>query len=306
MRVGLMMPPHVDPREASLYARRAEEYGFDYLCCGEHVFFHVPMPNAFVVLAAAAGATSRIRLLSALTILPMYPAALAAKLAATLDQVSGGRLELGVGVGGEFPPEFEAVGVPVTERGLRTDEALELLAALFAGESVTFEGRFSTVRGLTLAPPPVQSGGPPVWVGGRKEASIRRTARFGDVWMPYLAEPSHLARGLVAVREQAAALGRDGETIEGSLLAWSAVDRDAVRARRQVVSAVGATYQQDFEPLADRLLVFGSPAQVVDRLGEYEAAGASRLVFGPACAPEETEAMVELFAAEVLPQLQAR
>lgn len=306
MRVGLLMAPHADLRDAADYARRAEEYGFDYLCCGEHVFFHGPIPNAFVVLAAAAGATSRIRLLSALTILPVYPAALAAKLVATLDQVSGGRLELGVGVGGEFPAEFEAVGVPVTERGRRTDEALELLAALFTGEPVTFEGRFTTVRDLALAPPPVQPSGPPRWIGGRKEASIRRAARFGDVWMPYLTEPSRLAGGLAAVREQASALGRDGEAIEGSLLAWSAVDRDSARARREVVASVGATYQQDFDPLADRLLVFGSPAQVVDRLRQYEAAGASRVVFGPACSPEDSEAMVELFAAEVLPQLQAR
>ena len=83
-------------------ARAAEEAGYDGVATGEHLFFHGPVTNAFVSLAAAAGATTRIRLLSSLTVLPLYPAALAAKLAATLDQVSGGRFDMGVGVGGEY------------------------------------------------------------------------------------------------------------------------------------------------------------------------------------------------------------
>jgi alkanesulfonate monooxygenase SsuD/methylene tetrahydromethanopterin reductase-like flavin-dependent oxidoreductase (luciferase family) len=89
----------------------AEDAGYDGIATGEHLFFHVPHANSFVALAAAAGATSRIRLLSSLTILPLYPAAMAAKLATTLDQVSGGRFDMGVGIGGEYPAEFVAAGV---------------------------------------------------------------------------------------------------------------------------------------------------------------------------------------------------
>ena len=87
-------------------ARAAEMAGDDGLAAGEHLFFHGPQPNGFVALAAAAGATERIGLLTSLTVLPPYPAALAVKLATTLDQVSGGRFDMGVGVGGEYPPEF--------------------------------------------------------------------------------------------------------------------------------------------------------------------------------------------------------
>lgn len=103
--------------EASAW--RIEELGFDYVGSGEHVAFHVPTPNNFISLAAAAGATQRVKLLSAVTVLPLYPAVLAAKLAAALDVASGGRLTLGVGVGGEYPRGFEACGVPVHERGAR-------------------------------------------------------------------------------------------------------------------------------------------------------------------------------------------
>src|SRR2546430_7839024 len=91
-------------------ARRLEGLGFDYLAMGEHVAFGVPTPNAFVGLSAAAAVTERIKLLSAITLLPLSPAALAAKLAAALDVVSGGRFTMGVGVGGEYPREFEACG----------------------------------------------------------------------------------------------------------------------------------------------------------------------------------------------------
>lgn len=175
-----------DQRAVAAEARAAEEAGYAGVAAGEHLFFHGPHPNGFVALAAAAGATSRIRLLTSLTVLPLYPAALAAKLATTLDQVSGGRFDMGVGVGGEYPPEFVAAGVEVTQRGARTDEALELMRALWTGESMDFDGPFTRVPELGLAPGPVQPGGRPIWLGGRSPAAIAQAGRFGDVWMPYM------------------------------------------------------------------------------------------------------------------------
>ncbi len=101
MRTGVMLGTAGDPGAVAPEARRAEQLGFDLVAAGEHVFFHGPAANAFVTLAAAAAVTKRIRLLSALTILPLYPMAMAAKLASTLDLISRGRFDLGVG--GEFP-----------------------------------------------------------------------------------------------------------------------------------------------------------------------------------------------------------
>ena len=301
MRAGIVLTR--DQRQVSATARWAENRGFDHVACGEHIFFHGRTPNAFVVLAAAAGATERIRLLSALTILPVYPAALAAKLVATLDQVSNGRFDFGVGVGGEYPPEFESVGVPVHERGARTDEGLELITELVGGGPVNYAGRWSTVNGLSLNPPAVQQPRPPVWVGGRRRAAFRRAGRFADVWMPYMYTPERLADSLASVRAYATESGRDRNDVRGAIFCWGAVDRDPAVARREAVAAVNATYNQDFEPLADRYLLTGTPQQMIARLTEYRDAGAETVIFAGPRDADAWRRSVELFAEEVLPAI---
>jgi probable F420-dependent oxidoreductase len=293
-----------DQAAVAAEARAAEEAGYDGIATGEHLFFHGPHPNAFVALAAAAGATSRIRLLSSLTVLPLYPAALAAKLATTLDQVSGGRFDMGVGVGGEYPPEFEAAGVDVTERGARTDEALELLRALWAGGPADFAGRFTRVPGLALQPGPAQPGGPPVWLGGRRPAAVRRAGRFGDVWMPYMYDPERLAGSLAEVREAAEQAGRDPAAVRGAIFCWGGVDEDADRSRQEVADDVGTVYQQDFTRLADRYLLHGDPDRVAARAREYADAGAETLVFSPVGTGARRQEIVDLFTNTVLARLQ--
>jgi probable F420-dependent oxidoreductase len=305
MPVRVVLTLSFDQPAVGAEARAAEDAGYDGIATGEHLFFHGPHPNGFIALAAAAGATSRIRLLSSLTVLPLYPAALAAKLATTLDQVSSGRFDLGVGVGGEYPPEFEAAGVDVTERGARTDEALELFQAFWAGGSVAFDGRFTRVPGLTLQPGPVQPGGPPIWLGGRRPAAIRRAGRFADTWMPYMYTPEQLATSLAEVRAAAEQAGRDPAAIRGAIFCWGGVDEDAARSHREVAEGVGGVYQQDFTALADRYLLHGDPDRVLSRAREYADAGADTLVFSPVGEGERRREIVDLFTAEVLPRLRA-
>lgn len=299
MRVGITLGR--DERDVARDARWAEEIGFDQVASGEHLFFHGPTSNGFITLAAAAGATERIRLLSALTIVPVYPAAVLAKLAASLDQVSNGRFDLGVGIGGEYPPEFVAAGVDTRHRGPRTDEALGVLGPLLAGETVTHHGRFFDIPGLALQPSAVQKPGPPVWVGGRKGAAMRRAARFGDVWLPYMYSPEQLADSLTEVNKAAAEYGR---SLRGAVYCWGAVHPDAAAARQLAIDVVSEIYQQDFTPLADRYLLHGDPAGVVRRLREYYDAGARDVVFSAAAPdPDARTEMLELFAAEVLPEV---
>lgn len=284
-------------------AHAAEDAGYDGIAAGEHLFFHGPVSNGLITLAAAAGATTRIRLLSSLTLLPLYPAALAAKMVTTLDQVSGGRFDLGVGVGGEFPPEFAAAGVDVHQRGARADEALELFRALWAGGPVDFAGRFTSVPGLELRPGPVQPGGPPIWLGGRRPAAIRRAGRFADVWLPYMYSPEQLADSLAEVRRAAADAGRDPAAVRGAVYCWGGVGEDATASRREVVDFVGTVYQQDFDRLADRYLLHGDPDRVTARVREYADAGAEAVVFSPAGAGAQRARIVDLFTREVLPAL---
>jgi alkanesulfonate monooxygenase SsuD/methylene tetrahydromethanopterin reductase-like flavin-dependent oxidoreductase (luciferase family) len=297
VRTGLVLGLDTPARDAAL----AESLGYDFAAAGEHVFFRSPATNAFVALGAAAAATSRIRLLSSVTLLPLYPVGLAAKLAAALDRVSGGRFELGVGIGGEFPEEFEACGVDVRQRGRRTDEALTVLLPLLRGETVTHDGQFARLQGLALAPPPVQAS-IRVWVAGRREPAQRRAARFGDVWLPYMCTPEMVADGLGRIRSIAEELGR-GDAVAGALFAWLDVDEDGDLARSNVVAAASATYRQDFAPLASRYLIAGTPDEVRARLAEFRDAGVETAIVGLAAPGKRREHALRLLADEVFPRL---
>ena len=111
-------------------ARRLEALGYDYLAVGEHISFNLPTSSPMVSLGAAAAVTERIKLMTSIVLAPIYPAALLAKMGATLDNISRGRFTLGVGVGGENPAEIEACGTPMTQRGGRADEVLDIVKRL--------------------------------------------------------------------------------------------------------------------------------------------------------------------------------
>jgi probable F420-dependent oxidoreductase len=278
-------------------ARRYEEQGFDYVTCGEHISFHVPMGSGIVSLSVAAGATSRIKLLSAITLVPLYPPVLLAKLGAAIDVASGGRFNLGVGVGGEYPPEFEACGVPVNERGARTDEALEVITRLWSGGRQSFHGRFADFSEVSIEPPPVQRPGPPIWVSGRSEAAMRRAARYGDAWMPYMYTPDMVAGSTEKVR------GDAGRPVRSALLIFFCVHRDGGTARAMAVERLSKQYQQDFEKLVDRYALAGTPEQVVTQARRYTDAGVTSLMLASACPEAYLDENHALMAAEVLPAL---
>lgn len=287
-------------------ARLIEEVGFDAVSAGEHVAFHGPTPSAFINLAYVAGVAPNLRLLSAITLVPLYPVALLAKQAAMLDVVSKGRFDLGVGVGGEYPPEFEAVGVPHSERGARTDEALEILPKLWSGEEVTFEGRFTKLPGIRIDPPPVQRPHPPIWVAGRKQVAMRRAGRFADFWNPYMYTPEMLADSIVEVREAAVEAGREPDAVRAAINCFIHVDRDGAKARRVAAEAVGRVYEQDFTGQRSRYLVAGTPADCAEQLAEHVEAGASGAVFSLACGPDEATSVIRLTGEEVLPAVRER
>lgn len=302
VEIGVSLPagPQLVP-----FAQAAEAAEFDYLSCGEHLAFHGPTTNAFIALSAAAGATSTIRLVSAITLLPLYPAALAAKLAATLDVVSAGRFNLGVGIGGEFPKEFEAVGIDVSERGARTDEALEVIDLLLTRERASFEGRFTRFSDLTIAPRPVQQPRMPIWVAGRRSGAMRRAVRHGDVWLPYLYTPERLADSLTRIDALAREQGAGGWSGRAAVFAFTTVYADGDEARRVAAQRVGTTYQQDFSELAGGYLVAGTPDDCIRRLRQYVDAGAQILLLRLACPERDALPMMQLVAREVVPALRA-
>lgn len=280
-------------------ARRAEALGFDRIACGEHLLFHGPVPNAFVTLAVAAGATQRLRLLSSVSLLALYPPVLAAKLVAELAVHSGGRFELGVGVGGEFAPEFEVSAVPVAERGARTDDSLDVVGRLLREEHVSVRTPYTRFDDVTIAPRPAVP--PRVVIGGRGKPALRRAARVGDAWLPYMVTPAQLTAGLAEIGELAAAAGRAPDAVGGVVWLWGIVDSSA-QAEARAAAALEAVYATDMTSATKRYVVAGPPSLWRERIDEFAAAGAEAVVAAIVPGPADaTWDQWEALAAEVLP-----
>lgn len=286
-------------------ARRAEALGFDSFGVGEHVFFHYPTTSALVALAGAATVTERIRLLAAVVLLPLYPAALLAKMATTLDHLSSGRFDLGVGVGGEYPAEFAACGVPTGERGARADEALGLIRDLWRGGPVERRGRFAEVPGLSLEPAPVRPGGPPIWVAGRSRAALRRAVAHGDGWMPYFRSPRSLAADVAELRELAARAGRDPDSLRVGAVVFACVHDDRAVAERMIADRLAANYAGDYAPLVGKLAAAGPPERCREVVERYLEAGADTVFFASLSAEAHAEESERRLADEVLAGLRA-
>lgn len=171
------------------YLPRIEALGFDSVWTSEHILFYGPTLDATVTLGACAALTERVKLGTAILLMPLRSATVVAKAISTADILSGDRVIRGIGVGGEFPQEFEATGVPVNERGTRTDEAIRVVKQLWTEDDTSFHGRWTNFDGVTMQPKPPQPGGPPIVVAGRSAAAQRRAARLGDGYMPYLFTP---------------------------------------------------------------------------------------------------------------------
>jgi probable F420-dependent oxidoreductase len=275
-------------RAASLAtARRAEAAGLDSLWVGDHVAFHVPIPDAVSVLAFLAAATERVTIGSAVYVLPLRHPMHVAKAAATIDRLSGGRLVFGVGVGGEYPPEFEASGVPVAERGARTDEAIPLLRRLWTDEQVTHAGRFHRFGPVTLAPKPRTPGGPPIWVGGRAPAAMRRAGRLGDGYVSTMTSPERYAANLDEIARHARAAGRAGIPFATGALLFTAVDASYERALDRAAALLGRLYARSFRDAAAKYCLLGRPEDCLEGIHRFVSAGVRHVILAPLGDPDE-------------------
>jgi probable F420-dependent oxidoreductase len=291
------------PKEQFELVRRVEALGFDSVWCGDHISFNLPLYESLTLLASYASITERIKLGSAVYLLALRPPAVAAKVTATLDALSGGRLIFGVGVGGENPREFAAVGVPHRERGARVTEAIEVVRALWRDTPASFKGRFTEFEGVSIDPKPVQPGGPPIWIGGRSDAALARAGRQGDGWISYVVTAERYAQSLDKIRAAAQAAGRSLEEFVPAHLTFITLGRDYEAARDTWVRRLSLRYAQDFGPLAGRYGVIGTPDQCVEQLERFRAAGCRYFVLSPTCDASEDRDMLERIAAEILPRL---
>jgi probable F420-dependent oxidoreductase len=243
-------------------------------------------------LGYLAGATRRVRLGTHVLILPYRHPLLTAKMVATLDNLSGGRVDLGIGVGW-MREEFAALGLEervFTRRGAATDEQLRILKTVWTEDVASFEGEFYSFDRLGALPHPTQQPYPPIWVGGHSPAALRRTARFGDGWLPIGGRPpadlppEALAAGWATIRAEAERVGRD-------------------TARLQLCFSTTVT----FEPADDPRRPFsGSPEQIAADFESYRQVGVDSFLVGFGARPlADYEQHLRRFAEEVRPAIGA-
>jgi probable F420-dependent oxidoreductase len=297
MRVGITVPnvheTLAEPATIEAVGRKADELGFDSIWCNDHLAMPVAREaggtepayaagygeqrgqniyEPLIVLAYLAAATRRVLLGTSVYLLALRHPLLAAKQAVSLDRLSDGRLVLGVGVGW-LESEFEAMGVPYRQRGRRTDEAIAMLKTLCAQDGAGF------------LPKPAQRPHPPLWIGGRSEAAVRRAARAGDAWHPSHLTVDELRRQIPQLRAECERAGRSPDEV-------------AVTTRRKLVLDGSST---DAE--ADRVLQ-GDAGAIAATVAELEQVGVAHLIVElPGSSEGELLESIEWFGREVLAEV---
>jgi probable F420-dependent oxidoreductase len=293
------------PAEQFELVQRLEAIGYDSVWTGDHMSFHNPIYESMTLLASYAPITRRIKLGVAVYLLALRSPAVAAKTAATLDVLSGGRLVFGVGVGGENPKEFELCGIPHKERGARVNEGIDVVRTLWRDTPASFNGRFWHFESVSIDPKPIQQP-PPIWIGGRSDAALKRAGRQGDGWVSYVVQADRYAQSLDKIRAAAADAGRSLDGFTAAHLVFITVGRDFEAAKRAWVSVLSKRYAQDFEPLAKRYGVIGTPEQCAEQLEAFRAAGCNYFLMSAIGDPRDERAQLETIAGEILPRFRSR
>jgi alkanesulfonate monooxygenase SsuD/methylene tetrahydromethanopterin reductase-like flavin-dependent oxidoreductase (luciferase family) len=271
-------------------ARRAEAAGFDGVYLGDHLLHPHPILESIVALSAVAAVTERVSLGPCVLLFGLRQPVVLAKQLGTLAAFAPGRLRVGVGVGGEYPAEFAAAGVPLAERGKRMELVLREVRSLLSEDAE---------RGAEAIAPGAP--GVPFLLAGWKEVSLRRAAAHGDGWIGYLLAPDSFSRRRDFLLSCRAELGRADQPFPTGMLipvhVTSSADPagDAAAAWGRLTNAPAR--------LPDRLFAAGQPEEVAKQLHRYWLAGCTEFMLAPADQGSGYLAQVELIATEVLPRL---
>jgi len=300
---GVCVPHYGKPMEIERIlevARRAEELGFASVWVTDHLFvprtleiiYRDNMLEPITLLSHLAAVVSRLRLGTSVIILPYRNPIVVAKMLATIDQLSGGRVIFGAAVGW-MEPEFQALNAPFAERGVLSDESLQVIRDLWTGRVVSHHGTFFHYEDMQASPPPVQPSGPPIWIGGNSARARRRVATLGDGWHTSGLNAAAMAPGCKHLQELWEGHGRPGKPTLSARLDLS-IDG--------VSQAVLAYAPRPGRPV--RMPLSGSVAAVVDQIGAFQEIGVTHLVFETSTQSHaSTLATMETFMQKVHPQL---
>ncbi|WP_396900250.1 LLM class flavin-dependent oxidoreductase [Mycolicibacterium sp.] len=307
MRFSISIPQLVTDRfdDAGLkaYLARAEELGFEGGWTMEQTIGESPGIAPLELLSYAAACTTRLRLGVAVLITSLHDPLQLASAVTAVDRLSHGRLDVGVGHGGNFRP-FEAFGVDRSTFVSYFNEGLELMKAAWSDEPrVTFHGKFREVDDLPIQPKPVQRPHPPIWFGGTAPKALARAVRYGDSFLGAGSSTTEtFASAAQIVRRELAEQGKDPAGYTIGKRVYLMIDDDPARARERVLDGLHRIYGRMRD--IDAVPVSGTPADVVRGLREVIDAGAQMIVLNPVGVDiAEDREQMERLAAEVIPAL---
>ena len=286
-RLGYLLPTRErimegrdETRSLLALADRAESLGFDSVWVGDSLTAR-PRHEPLALLAAVAGRTRRVALGTAVMLPALRNPVLLAHQVSTLDQISEGRLILGVGIATDVAnirAEFSSVGVPFEQRGARMMELLRLSRALWTGEPVTWNGRWPLAE-QRIGPKSYRPGGPPIWLAGSKPLALRRIATLLDGWFPNDPDPARWRETRAEIDAQARAAGRNPNDITGAIYLTLTVDENAATANARLNDYLERYYGVPAAATRRRQASYAGPAGGLgDWLSAYTEAGASHLV----------------------------
>lgn len=264
--------------------------------------------EAFTSLSYLTGLVSDVRIGIACLVVPCRNPLYAAKQIATLDVLSGGRLDVGVGIGSPATiesREYEILGVNRRARGKICDDYIEAMKSIWTTDRSSYHGSFITFEDAEVFPKPLQKPYPPLWVGGWTEAAMKRSARLGDGWLPAWLTPGDLGARYRKLKEMARQFGRDGDAIHLGIEVYASIDRDSSKAKRDALGTFQAsrgTYERDMTlEFLETVSLIGSPDEIREKIRAYASAGVSHfeIKFIYPTMSRHLE-MMQLFSEEVL------
>jgi probable F420-dependent oxidoreductase len=290
--------PQTKPENVVNFARKCEALGCHSMWTIDRIAYDNLEP--LTLLAAAAGATQKIRLgTSVLLGNTRHPVHLA-KIIATLDFISAGRVTLGLGFGSR-ESDYQAVGVPFAARGSRAVEQVQLLKRLWTEENVTHHGQFFAVENLTLGPRPIQRPHPPIWTGGGAEAALKRAGTWANGFISGSSAIADFQATWEKIAGYAVAAGRNPNEIEKASLAFMAIDDDKAKAIR-VIEGYTMRYYGRLRAAVEPVSIVGSAAQCVEKIEYFFSKGIGTLIIGVA---DPDPRQLDWFGEKVLPQVKA-